>query len=281
MIRPMQAGDVDATIELAQVTFDELARSRGEALDPRQDVARVRPRYANLVRSDPAGAWVAERDGRLTGAAIALLREGVWGLSLLVVHPEHQSDGVGRGLLERAHEYAAAARGRVILSSPDPRALRAYARLGLVGHPGFAVTGTPRGVSAPAEVRAGTAADLPLVDDVTRRARGAAHRQDIETLLEMGSELLVLPERGYVLVREGGGVRELAALDDGGAQTLLRAVLARAPGHVLIEFITAAQAWAVPVCLEAGLELRLGSGAIFLGGDVGPYAPYLPSGAFL
>jgi GNAT superfamily N-acetyltransferase len=280
MIRPMQLDDVDAVIELAYVTFEALSRSRGEALEPRQDAESVRPRYANLVRSDPGGAWVAEHDGNVVGVAVALLREGVWGLSVLAVHPDHQSGGLGRDLLAHANAYADGARGRVILSSQDPRALRAYARLGLVGHPGFAAVGVPRGVTAPAEVRAGTAADLPFMDEVTRRARGAAHREDIETQLEMGAELLVLPERGYVLLRRGAP-RELAALDDASAAELLRAALARASGHVRVEFITARQPWAVPVCLDAGLELHVDSGAVFLGGDVGPYSPYLPSGAFL
>src|SRR5690242_11755755 len=146
----MQLDDVDAAIELAYVAFEALSRSRGEAVEPRSDVARLRPRYANLVRSDPGGAWVAEHDGRVVGIAVALLREGVWGLSVLAVHPDHQSGGLGRDLLGHANDYANGARGRVILSSQDPRALRAYARLGLVGHPAFAAAGVPRGVSAPA-----------------------------------------------------------------------------------------------------------------------------------
>jgi hypothetical protein len=37
----------------------------------------------------------------------------------------------------------------------------------------------------------------------------------------------------------------------------------------------------VAPCLEAGLELRMDLGAVFLGGDVGPFVPYLPSGAYL
>jgi hypothetical protein len=33
--------------------------------------------------------------------------------------------------------------------------------------------------------------------------------------------------------------------------------------------------------MAAGLELRAGGGAIFLDGEVGPFRPYLPSGAYL
>ena len=55
-----------------------------------------------------------------------------------------------------------------------------------------------------------------------------------------------------------------------------------ADGHdAMVEWISTAQAWAVDVCLDAGLELLARSGAVFLGGDVGPFQPYLPSGAYL
>ena len=48
-----------------------------------------------------------------------------------------------------------------------------------------------------------------------------------------------------------------------------------------VEWITSAQGWAVQPCLDAGLELRADLGAVFLAGEVGPFAPYLPSGAYL
>ena len=76
-------------------------------------------------------------------------------------------------------------------------------------------------------------------------------------------------------------VRLLAATDEAAAVTLLHACLAAAgSGEASVEWITSAQGWAVAPCLDAGLELRL-DGAVFLDGDVGPFAPYLPSGAYL
>ena len=63
--------------------------------------------------------------------------------------------GVGSELLRRAHDYAHDAMGRIILASPDPRAIRAYSRLGLDLHPCFIAKGTPRGVRAPAGLRDG------------------------------------------------------------------------------------------------------------------------------
>jgi hypothetical protein len=91
----------------------------------------------------------------------------------------------------------------------------------------------------------------------------------------------VLPERGYAIVRDGT-IRLLAARDEDAAATVLRACLAaNGARETSVEWITSAQNWAVAPCLEAGLELRMDIGAVFLAGDVGPFRPYLPSGAYL
>jgi GNAT superfamily N-acetyltransferase len=139
-------------------------------------------RIGHLLETDAGGAWVADRDGEIVGCSLALIREGVWGLSLLVVRPDAQSGGVGRELLARAHEYGDGARGWVVLASRDPRALRSYARLGMHLHPALAARGRPRRMAPPDEVRPGTLDDLPLTADVDRAVRGAAHGYDIAAL---------------------------------------------------------------------------------------------------
>ena len=48
----------------------------------------------------------------------------------------------------------------------------------------------------------------------------------------------------------------------------------------MTEWITALQGWAIGPVLDAGLSLVSG-GAVFVGGDGGPFRPYLPSGAYL
>jgi hypothetical protein len=123
----------------------------------------------------------------------------------------------------------------------DPRALRAYARLGLALHPAVGARGRARGVQRPAGVRPGTLADLPLTAAVDRRVRGAA---------------------------------------DGAANLLRAALLHAGDREAEVEWITSGQAWAIRPCVEAGLQLHL-EGAVFLDGDVGPFTPYLPNGAFL
>ena len=79
-----------------------------------------------------------------------------------------------------------------------------------------------------------------------------------------------------------GSVRLLAALDEEAAADLLRAALAHVPRgeEVGVEWITALQQWAIGPVLDAGLPLAV-DGAVFVRGDVGPFRPYLPSGAYL
>jgi GNAT superfamily N-acetyltransferase len=288
--RPLQQEDLLGLVRMNIAAFADLEARiehpgppRPAGPQPEEPVERHLVRLRRILATDPDGCWVADRGGEIVGCGLAIVREGVWGLSLLVVDPSAQSAGAGRELLRLAWEYGAGARGHVVLSSRDPRALRAYARLGLALHPSVAAVGVPAGPRDGMPLRDGGAGDLPLTDAIDRAVRGAAHGEDLLAMVEADHELLVLPDRGYALVREGV-VRMLAAFDEDAARDLLRALLARAgrAGHyAVVEWITSAQGWAVDVCLEAGLDLETGAGAVFLGGDVGPFRPYLPGGAYL
>src|SRR4051794_8631217 len=105
-LRPMGEGDVEAVLDLAALAFSDLDERIGRPSGPPRDRATALIRFRQPLRTDPGGAWVAQRGRRLVGAAEAIVREGVWGLSLLVVHPDEQSAGIGRALLHRALEYA-------------------------------------------------------------------------------------------------------------------------------------------------------------------------------
>lgn len=270
-LRPMRSADVAAVTELVYAASD----------DPRPSDAVAHARYGYPLRHDADGAWVAEDEHGLAAVAIAFRREDLWMLTEISVRPDLQSAGLGRRMLERVQAYADGARGRLIASSRDPRALRAYARLGLDAHPCLAAYGVPVGVEAPGGVREGGPADLDFAADVDRHVRGAAHGPDLAFLLELGQGLLV-SERGYAVVGDTGGLRVLAAYDDAGARELLRAVLANADGRAVgVGWISARQQWALQECVAARLELRADAGVLFAGGDVGPFHPYLPSGAYL
>ena len=218
------------------------------------------------------------------GVALALVREGVWGLSLFGVRPELQGRGTGRKLLDATLRYAEGCRGAIILSTPDPRAMRRYARAGFALRPCVTLAGIVDRDAIPAGLRsrAGSSADdRELCDEISRHVRGAAHGPDIAALEGVGCSLLVHDDGGWAAVRDGSPAL-IAARDDAIATDLLWSALATAgPGETVhVDFITAGHDWAVHAGLAARLALSP-DGPLFVRGDVGPFAPYLPSGAYL
>jgi predicted N-acetyltransferase YhbS len=280
-VRPMEAGDVPRVDDVTSAAFGDLGQRVGAYLGPPSDPRGFAIRVRHLLATDPGGSWVAERDGELCGVALALVREGVWGLSLLVVRPELQSQGVGRELLARTWAYgqSAGARGFIILASRDQRALRSYVSLGLDLHPSMNAHGRPRGIEPPGDVRPWRPDDAPWIDEVDRAVRGGAHGSDFDALREAGAAVTVVAERGYVVAREGG-LRMLAATDEDAATALLRSYLAGAGERAYVDWLTSAQQWAIRTCIDAGLHLDV-SGAVLTGGELGPMRPYLPAGAYL
>jgi GNAT superfamily N-acetyltransferase len=278
----MRDQDVEAVNELSIAAFEELERRNDRPPPARPDPAAAHIRLRRLLATDPEGCWVADgEDGALAGVALALLRDGLWGLSLLAVRPGLQSAGLGTALLRRALAYGDGARGGIILASPDPRALRAYARAGFALHPSASAHGTPRDAAAAPAVRPFTDADHAMAAAVDRSVRGAPHGGDLDALAEAGCERLAFPKRGYAIHR-AGALKLLAATDEEAAAALLRTVLARIPagGEAEVEWLTGAQQWAIDVAVAAGLELRTGGG-VFLRGETGSFRPYLPGGAYL
>jgi GNAT superfamily N-acetyltransferase len=284
-IRPLTPDDVAAADRAAWTALQtqipaEFVDTVGEELRAQ----RGRYRIAHLQRTDPDGAWVAEDDGEVVGVALALVREGVWGLSLFGVLPEHQSRGIGRQLLDATLRYADGCRGAIILSTTDPRAMRRYALAGFDILPCVTFAGTVDRSAIPAglKTRPGSAADdRELCDAVSRHVRGAAHGPDLDAMEQVGCSLFVHDAGGWAATRDGA-VALLAARDDAIATDLLwSAMAASKPGeNIHVDFVRAGHDWAVQACLAARLEIGP-EGPVFVRGDVGPFAPYLPSGAYL
>ena len=254
------------------------------AIEDEQRASRGRFRIAHLLATDPEGAWVAEHDGEVVGVALALVREDVWGLSLFGIRPEHQGKGVGRGLLDATLGYAEGRRGAIILSTTDPRAMRRYALAGFDLRPCVAFAGIVDRDAIPAGLRSrpGSAADdRELCDAVSRHVRGAAHGPDLEAFERGGADLLVHDDGGWAAIRDGSPAL-LAARDEAIATDLLWSALAAGgPGATVhVDFVSAGHDWAVRACLAARLALSP-DGPLFVRGDVGPLAPYIPSGAYL
>lgn len=286
-VRPMRVEDADEVYDVILDAFTSAAERAQDEPPEREErmLEAQRRRVAHSVATDPDGCWVAERDGRLIAAAIALLREDLWILSLLMVRGQAQGQGVGRALMHRALAYAEDRPRGIIAASHDPFAWRRYWAAGFRVSPSARVKGTVRREALPAVsgVREGAPADYELCDEVSRLLRGAAHGPDLPYLAEGPDAGFwvcdAAGDRGFALSFRGSPSL-VAAERPETAQRLLWTVLAEATEDVTFYFVTGQQQWAFDVCFRAGLLVRPGT-AVFTRGDLGPLHPYLPNGPYL
>jgi GNAT superfamily N-acetyltransferase len=283
-VRPMAVEDVDAAMAVVNAAnADQVARGVVPQPPPRtaaQTAANHRA-HVRFVERDSPGAWVALREGSIVGMAEAIRRDGFWGLSMLFVRPEDQSRGVGRALLGATLGYAEGAAIRMIQSSPDPRAMRRYAQVGLAMHPTAEISGSPDRKSIPVGLpgRHGDADDLELVASV-EAALGRSRSEDVAFGLEAGNRLDVVEtdgRRGWMLW-QSGRLLMLGATDEETAAILLWRYVGQTGDNAAVFGLTAAQNWAFDVAHQARLSLRV-DGAMFVAGMAIP-GPWIPSGWF-
>jgi GNAT superfamily N-acetyltransferase len=276
-LRPLRAGDVDAAAELSFTTLPV-----PDEFQTPQRLAWSRERIGHFVRDHGGGAWAAEQDGRLVGVGLALVHDGIWGLSLLVVDPERQARGTGRALLAATLGHGPF-RGAIICSSQDPKATRIYARAGFDLRPCVSAGGIVDRAAIPAGLEARPSDDVEAAAALARPVRGGAYRPEDVALYARrdGHGLLTIEGRGFA-VHHDGSPAVVCATDEGAAADLMWACFAAGPngGTVHVDYITAGQDWAVRTALDAGLPLSA-EGPLFTRGELGPLRPWLPSGALL
>jgi GNAT superfamily N-acetyltransferase len=279
----MALDDVDAA--MAVVEAADAAQAEAGQLPPRtppsdDQLEARRAGHARFVQRDGSGAWVALSAGQVVGVAESVRRESFWGLSMLFVHPEFQSRGVGGRLLEAAVGYAAGATQRMIQSSSDPRAMRRYFLAGLAMHPTAEMGGQPDRRAIPPSLpgRDGDEGDLELVAEVEAQL-GRSRPEDVAFgLSDQSFRLDVVdrgPGRGWVLWRPDR-LAMLGATDEQTAAVLLWRFLAGSDGEILVHGLTAAQQWAFDVLHQARLTARI-RGSLFVDGMAVP-VPWIPSG---
>jgi GNAT superfamily N-acetyltransferase len=213
----------DGTLEQidAMIAVKDAATAGWDA-PPGPDDARDRARsQRDLFRHlmDTGATLVVVRDDRLIGFGTSIVREDVWFLSQLFVHPDVQSGGAGSRLLDGllAMEQARRARVRAVLSSDDRRAFGLYLSRGML--PSWSMIQFRRRAPRRAEpvvpeLGALSEQDIAAVDDLDRGVRGFARRVD-HAFLGSIATAYALRDGGrlvaYAYVHEGGKVGPLVA----------------------------------------------------------------------
>jgi GNAT superfamily N-acetyltransferase len=286
-LRPLRAGDIDAAYDVQVAAFAAHDRRMGEVVEPDspERIARRHRRLHHFLAHDPAGSWVAETGDGIAGVALASMRDGLWGLSLLVDDPALHGRGIGRRLLGAALAYADPGGRGVIMASRDRGAIHLYAGAGFELHPQMRASGVIRADRRPDEsprVRHGTPADRALVEAVDREVRGASRGADHDMLAFFDHFVVDDADgRGYAYLH-GGEIQTVAATDDETAAALLRTALARVAetgAEAVVEHLNAGQQWAVRVAVETGLTMAPSGPGFWRG--LRPPAAYLPSGPYL
>jgi ribosomal protein S18 acetylase RimI-like enzyme len=278
-IRPMTAGDIEPAADVMTAALP---------IPPEYDDGNRRAwmnaRTEHLLGTDPGGCWVAEDDGEVVGAAIALVRDGIWGLSMMAVHPDRHARGAGTGLMRAALAHAEGARGGLICASEDPRATRLYARAGFELHPCVSTAGIVDRAGLPAGLRARPSEDFEAASAVSRTVRGGAYgAEDLAMVAgRPGLGMLAIESRGFAIVHPSGSPNVLCAADEEAATDLLLSSFAHGPSgsSVHVDFLSAGQDWAIRASLACRLAISA-EGPLFTRGELGPLRPWKPSGALL
>ena len=270
-LRPALPSDVPALAKLSLAVF-------GPGDD--RDEAIVLARAEHLMASaDPCSRVAETPTGRLLGLAITRRIGPLVLLAWAAVDGAHQGRGIMRALLA---DFPSAAAGtqRVVISSPDPKAIRRYAALGLRMHPTVSAGGIlrPGAVTAPpgaAEVSPAQA--RTTLDRLALEVRGAAYGRDVELLEGQGDRVHLAGEDAAV-VRHGGIIRLAVARTPEAGALALRAALAAVPPGATVHLNTlrSGMDWAIGEAVAAGLAFSP-EGPVFSDEPLSPL--HLPQGS--
>jgi GNAT superfamily N-acetyltransferase len=261
--RPGTSADSRACFDLFVESVSELGHRLGveTITGGAEAVEQLWPKRESLFAHLISGSdrwWVAEEDGHLLGYARSILRDGVRQLTEFFVRPGAQSAGLGGALLRHAFP-AEQTRARILLATPDPRALTRYLKAGLLARfPVFHFHRSRRSLPAPSGLQAIplSADQLEQVAVIDRQILGFRRDEDHRWLLSQREGYLYCKQEqaigyGYVGLYSGPFV----TLDPGVLGQMLTHAESAAPGDDFGVEVPLINRAAVGYLLEAGYRM--------------------------
>lgn len=238
--------------------------------------------YRHLLET--GGVFIAENPGPV-GFSAAIVRDGVWFLSLLWVLPENHGGGAGSGLLDEALAWGRAAKTFSVVASPYPVAQLIYLRSSM--YPLWVqmdLSGDGPRPEMPRGVELLETADQSWVDDLDRTVRGIARPEDHAFWQEVARGLALRRDGasiGYIYVWPDGKIGPGAAHDPTDMPVLLEAGLAEVPadGHRSVA-VPSANWTALRELVRAGFK-PIGSNTFMASRPLGDPSRYISSGGAL
>lgn len=267
--------------ELARICFEAFKEIHDRHAFPR-DIPNVElaERILGLFISGKHSYGVAARvDGRLAGSNFLTCTDPVGGVGPITVDPAFAGRGVGRALMKAVLEYAqqkGMEQVRLQQDSFNTKSLSLYAALGFdVRTPVGLMDAKPASTPDPT-VRAATAADLPVLDELAQRLYQCSRRGEITMLMEMDLPIF-LRERGgrttgyFIPGFLGHGVAETEA----DALALIGEATRHVPPELALFFCPLILSNFFRAALKSGHRLR----KLMTYMTLGPYQP--PGGIWL
>lgn len=218
-------GTVEDSYNVFRIFYDSIADfanrySFGEwsrdpkVIDGLWDIRR--PLYEHLARTGEQ-FWLAYENDRLAGYARSILRDGLLELTEFFVHPESQSAGLGRQLLERAFPGETGDRN-VIIATTEVRALARYLKAGVYARfPIYAFSRNPRELDLQSDLEY-----LPITgSDEDFNSLRAIDSRVLDHTRDPDHTFWISTKRGFLYRRNGQAVGYGYIDRDGGPFALL------------------------------------------------------------
>jgi len=194
-VRAGRPDDAEACGRIFYDAFEAIATRHNLPIEPDSPTFTGYLTGAMLANAGYA-AFVAERHGRVIGAAFVDERGAIAGVGPVVVDPEAQDRGVGRALmktiLERQRERGVLG-VRLVQTAYHYRSLALYAKLGfVVREPLSVLQGTPPTVGIPGlGVRLAREDDIEACSVLCARVHGHDRGQELREAIDAGTANVV------------------------------------------------------------------------------------------